>query len=256
MNVPIDKQSSSKGGVRPTTGIVPVVLIRHAQSEWNRENRFTGWADPPLTEEGIAEAVRAGNALRDQGYCFDVAFSSRLQRAVLTTDILLQRLKQEDIPRHEDWRLNERHYGALQGQDKVRAIKQVGEHKVWRWRRGYIDLAEPLSRHDIHHPVHDERYADVDPAVLPDVESLAQTRARVVTFWNQRILPLIRVGKRVLISAHGNTLRALLMKLDGMSIPEVEAFEIPTATPIVYAFDPGGRTLGWRYLDITNRLEL
>ena len=228
---------------------VPAVLIRHAQSRWNRENRFTGWADPPLTSAGVEEAIAAGERLRENGYRFDVAYSSRLQRAISTLDILLARAGQSEIPRHEDWRLNERHYGALQGTDKAEAIARAGEHQVWRWRRGYADQAMPLLRTDARHPVNDPMYADIEPQQLPDVENLAQTRARVVTFWKAQIAPRIRQGKRVLISAHGNTLRALLMDLAGMSVREVEGFEIPTATPILYRFKRNGQPLDWRYLD-------
>jgi 2,3-bisphosphoglycerate-dependent phosphoglycerate mutase len=227
---------------------VPVVLIRHAQSQWNAENRFTGWADPPLTAAGIAEAQRAGAWLYNHGYRFDVAYSSRLQRAITTLDILLQQLGQEDLPRQQDWRLNERHYGALQGVNKAEAAAQVGEQQVWRWRRGYADRATPLLRTDPQHPGKDPRYADIDPRQLPGAENLAQTRARVLALWNERVLAHIRQGQRMLISAHGNTLRALLMELGGMSVAEVEGFEIPTATPILYRFDGHGQPLDWRYL--------
>ena len=232
--------------------IIPVVLIRHAQSQWNRENRFTGWADPSLTETGVAEAMHAANTLCTQGYHFDVAYSSRLQRAITTLDIILHILDQADLPRYQDWRLNERHYGALQGTDKAQAIAQAGEHQVWRWRRGYEDVAAPLSREDLTHPIHDQRYIDVDPALLPDVENLAQTRTRVTQFWHELIVPRIENDERILISAHGNTLRALLMELANLSTAEVESFEIPTGTPIVYDFDSMGRPLRWRYLEQTS----
>ena len=226
----------------------PVVLIRHAQSQWNQENRFTGWANPKLTKAGLAEAVEAGRFLHINGYRFDVAYSSRLQRAITTLDILLEQIGQPDISRQQDWRLNERHYGALQGMDKDEAIRQAGEYQVWRWRRGYEDRAMPLLRTDSAHPVNDTRYKDVNPQQLPGVENLAQTRARVVLFWNEQIIPRIQQGERVLISAHGNTLRALIMELAGMSVEEVEAFEIPTATPILYRFDHNAQPLDWRYL--------
>jgi 2,3-bisphosphoglycerate-dependent phosphoglycerate mutase len=226
-----------------------VILIRHAQSQWNRENRFTGWANPPLTEQGVAEAIHAGKWLSMNGYRFDVAYSSRLQRAISTLEILLERAGQSDLPRYTDWRLNERHYGALQGVDKGEATTRVGEHQVWRWRRGYTDQATPLLRTDPGHPLNDPTYSDVEPHLLPGVENLAQTRIRVMQFWREQIAPRIPQGERVLISAHGNTLRALLMALTGMSIAEVEAFEIPTATPIVYRFDRNGQPLHWHYLD-------
>jgi 2,3-bisphosphoglycerate-dependent phosphoglycerate mutase len=231
-----------------------VVLIRHAQSQWNLENRFTGWADPPLTEAGVAEAVAAGDWLHQHGYRFDVAYSSRLQRAINTLDILLERLGQAGIPRYADWRLNERHYGALQGVNKAEAMAEVGEHQVWRWRRGYKDQAAPLLRSHPDHPVNDRRYADLDPRQLPGVENLARTRARVMLFWQEQVQPRIQRAERVLISAHGNTLRALLMDLADMSVDEVEGFEIPTATPIQCHFDHGGQLIDWGYLDTAEQM--
>ncbi|WP_416224058.1 2,3-bisphosphoglycerate-dependent phosphoglycerate mutase [Thiohalophilus sp.] len=234
---------------RPGPGPVPVVLIRHAQSQWNRENRFTGWADPPLTGAGIAEAHAAGKLLREQGFVFDAAYSSRLQRAVTTLDILLAELGQDGIPRTRAWQLNERHYGALQGLDKGEATARHGEQQVWRWRRGYHDRADALSREDARHSCHDPLCHDIDPAHLPDVENLAQTRERVMRYWNDEIVPRIRQGERLLISAHGNTLRALIMVLANMSVEEVEGFEIPTATPIVYHFNRDGTPLDWQYLE-------
>ena len=227
---------------------IPVILIRHAQSVWNQENRFTGWANPPLTTAGEAEAKQAGEWLQHHGYRFDVAYSSRLQRAITTLDILLEELGSTSMPRFEDWRLNERHYGVLQGINKAEAATEVGEYQVWRWRRGYTDRAEPLLRTDPAHPVNDPLYVDVDPHRLPGVESLAQTRARVEAFWHEQIVPRIKKGERVLISAHGNTLRALLMSLADWSIEQVESFEIPTATPIEYIFDGNANTLEWHYL--------
>lgn len=234
---------------------IPVILIRHAQSLWNRENRFTGWANPPLTEAGIAEAQQAGQWLQQSGYQFDMAYSSRLHRAITTLDILLDQLGQTDIPRNQDWRLNERHYGTLQGVNKAEATCQAGEHQVWRWRRGYEDRASPLLRHDPAHPVNDPLYADVEPHLLPGVENLAQTRERVMRFWQEQIVPCIHRGKHVLISAHGNTLRALLMGLSDMTVAEVESFEIPTATPIVYHFDVHANPLDWRYLNSDEKLQ-
>lgn len=228
---------------------IPVVLIRHAQSQWNKENRFTGWADPALTDVGISEAVQAGDKLRIQGYRFDTAYTSRLQRASHTLDILLKQIGHADLQRQQDWRLNERHYGALQGMDKAEATARVGEQQVWRWRRGYEDRAAPLSREDAGHPIHDVRYAEVNSQLLPDVESLAETRVRVMLFWNEQIVPRIQRGERILVSAHGNTLRALLMDLAEMSVAEVEECEVPTATPIVYDFDRDGRPQQWCYLD-------
>lgn len=162
---------------------------------------------------------------------------------------LLEQLGQAELPRQQDWRLNERHYGALQGMDKDAVTAQVGEQQVWRWRRGYEDRVAPLSSEDERHPIHDKRYADIDPQLLPGVENLAETRVRTMAFWHEQIEPRLQQGERLLLSAHGNSLRALLMGLAEMGIAEVENFEIPTATPIVYEFDQNGRALRWYYLD-------
>ena len=231
------------------TTSVPVVLIRHAQSVWNSQNLFTGWADPPLTELGIDEAHRAAHCLGEYDFKFDIAYSSRLQRAMATREILLDDLQQSAVPCIDDWRLNERHYGILQGVNKEEAAQRVGERQVWRWRRGYMDKALPLHYSDPEHPRFDPLYADVDPERLPAVESLADTRTRVSEFWYEQVQPRIMHGERILISAHGNTLRALLMELDQMSVDDVESFEIPTGVPIVYYFDGQGRPLQWSYLE-------
>lgn len=246
MNTMMKHDTNTANG--PDSGTVEVVMIRHAQSEWNRENRFTGWADPPLTAAGAAEAVSAAGLLRGYGQRFDVAYSSRLQRAVATVDILLEALGQAPVPVLRDWRLNERHYGVLQGVDKAAATTLFGARQVWRWRRGYRDRARPLADSHPDHPRGNPLYADVTPALLPGVENLSETRTRVAAFWYEQIAPRIRRGERVLLGAHGNTLRALLMELDGMSESEVESFEIPTAAPILYRFDRAGRALGWQYL--------
>lgn len=177
---------------------IPVVLIRHAQSQWNKENRFTGWANPPLTDAGVQEAIEAGDRLQASGFRFDAAYCSRLQRAVTTLAILLDQIGQSGIPRHTDWRLNERHYGALQGINKADATARVGEHQVWRWRRGYEDRANPLVHTDPRHPINDPMYADVEPQFLPGVENLAQTRARVMVFWEEQIAPRIQQGEHIL----------------------------------------------------------
>ena len=233
-------------------GIIPVILIRHAQSQWNQEDRFTGWANPHLTDAGIIEAIDAGMQLHENGYQFDAAYSSRLQRAITTLDILLDQVGQNDLYRHQDWRLNERHYGSLQGINKTVAAAKVGDHQVWRWRRGYTDQATPLLRTNPEHPVNNPMYQDIDSSLLPGVENLAQTRARVSVFWKEQMLPRILKGERLLISAHGNTLRALLMELTDMSVEEVEGFEIPTATPILCRIDNNASLIDWHYLDETS----
>lgn len=203
---------------------------------------------------GKAEAEHAAALLCQRGWRFDVGYSSRLLRAQQTLDILLAGLDQNDLPQTQDWRLNERHYGRLQGRNKAAMIAQVGEQQVWRWRRGYHDRPAPLARNDAAHPRHDTRYSDLAPALLPDAESLADTRTRVMQFWRGQAEPRIRRGERLLISAHGNSLRALIMALSGMSVAEVEQFEIPTAAPIVYSFNAQAKPLAWRYLG-TNQAQ-
>lgn len=225
-----------------------IVMIRHAQSTWNAEGRFTGWADPPLTEVGQLEAEKAGRTLRQHGYAFDRVFTSRLQRAAATADIVLRVMSTPAVPVEADWRLNERHYGALQGRSKEELRDLAGDAQVHRWRRGYLDTAPALNDDDPRHPKFDPLYSDVPIDRLPAVESLADTRARVLAFWTERIAPALAKGERLLISAHGNTLRALIMALDEMSEDEVEQFEIPTGTPIVYRFDASGQPLDWKYL--------
>lgn len=228
--------------------IQEVVMIRHAQSTWNAEGRFSGWSNPPLTSLGIAEADKAARALNKAGYRFDRVFTSYLQRADVTARIILAEMNQK-IEIEKDWRLNERHYGDLQGRSRQELINKVGEHQVWRWRRGYKDTAPALAAGDPRHPALDPQYSDLTEQQLPNVESLADTRKRVVEFWQERVAPQIASNQRVLISAHGNTLRALIMDLANMSEEEVEQFEIPTATPIIYRFDENGKPLGWNYLN-------
>lgn len=225
-----------------------VVLIRHAQSQWNLEHRFTGWADPDLTEAGIQEAEKAGRLLDDRGFRFDVAYCSVLKRSRTTLDRMLEVMGQQSIPIKEDWRLNERHYGSLQGRLKTPEDNNTTPEQIWRWRRSYLDKAAPLLEDDLRHPIHDERYKDVDPQRLPSVENLAETRARVVECWKERIVPEITAGNRVLISSHGNTLRALLMELASMTVEKVESFEIPTGVPIVVQLKSDGSFEEWTYL--------
>lgn len=225
-----------------------LVMIRHAQSTWNAEGRFTGWADPPLTDLGRAEAEKAGHLLKRRGYSFDRVFTSRLQRAAATAEIILEVLDQSNIPLEADWRLNERHYGALQGLSKQDLRDRAGEEQVHRWRRGYRDLPPALATEDPRHPQFDGRYADLPRDRLPAVENLADTRARAFAFWQEQIVPALRAGERVLISAHGNTLRALIMALANMTEAEVERFEIPTGTPIIYRVNDAGEPLSWQYL--------
>jgi len=223
-------------------------MIRHAQSQWNREGRFTGWADPPLTDAGRGEAVAAGRLLAAQGCRFDRAYCSALVRARDTLDAVLQYSGNAGVPVVADWRLNERHYGALQGEDRNTLVRRVGQGQVYRWRRGYRDRPPPLAGDDPRHPGHDPRWRHVDPGRLPNGESLAQTRERVVALWHEEIAPQVAAGRQLLVVSHGNTLRALIMALDDMTEDAVEGFEIPTGTPIAYTFTRTGEPVGWHYL--------
>lgn len=226
-----------------------VVMIRHAQSEWNQQDRFSGWADPQLTENGRQEAIVAGRRLGDAGYRFDRAYSSRLSRAQATGRLVLAHSGNGDLPLHSDWRLNERHYGALQGLHKSGMAHRLGEEQVWRWRRSYLERPPMMAANDAQHPARQPQWDDIPTQRIPNGENLAQTRARVAEFWDEVIQPQVRDGHRILIASHGNTLRALLMSLTDMSVKEVESFEIPTGVPIIYRLDRYGRPLDWHYLD-------
>ncbi len=225
-----------------------LVLLRHGESEWNRSNRFTGWTDVDLTEQGLVEAGNAARLLRDGGYSFDVAWTSVLRRAVRTLWIALDELDLMWIPVRRDWRLNERHYGALQGLNKAETAERHGEEQVRLWRRSY-DVAPPaLSRDDARFPGHDPRYASVDPSRLPLTESLKDTVARFLPCWTNDIAPAVAEGRRVLIVAHGNSLRALVKHLDSISDDEIASLNIPTGIPLVYELDDGLSPLRHFYL--------
>lgn len=227
-----------------------IVLIRHAQSVWNRENRFSGWADPLLTDEGQNEAIKAARLLKQHNLHFDLAFCSYLQRTRQTLDIMLRELQQQEIEIKEDWRLNERHYGVLQGTIKTPEAHNTTADQIWRWRRSYRDKAEPLALDDPRHPANDERYQNIERTRLPAVENLEETRSRVSEFWHEEVEPAHAAQRSILISAHGNSLRALLMELAQLTIAEVEAFEIPTGTPIVLEAPAlSGGPWHWGYLE-------
>lgn len=214
-----------------------LVLLRHGQSRWNLENRFTGWTDVGLSENGIAEAFQAGKILRGNGFGFDVAFTSVLKRAVKTLWIVLEELDLMYIPVYCDWRLNERHYGALQGLDKKDAEKEYGTDQVHIWRRSY-DIAPPaLGDNDPRHPKFDPHYRRLAPVSLPAVESLKETLNRVVFFWRRFIIPELKNGSQVIIAAHGNSLRALVKHLDDIPDEKIPLLEIPTGIPLVYELD-------------------
>ena len=224
-----------------------VVLLRHGESIWNRENRFTGWADVDLTEKGLAEARAAGKLLKDEGFVFDVAFTSMLKRADKTLSTVLDVMDRMWIPVHHSWRLNERHYGALQGLNKAETATQHGEAQVKLWRRAY-DIAPPaLTDGDPRLSDADPRYADAD-ASLPRTECLKDTVARFLPYWHSAIVPHIQAGRRVLIVAHGNSLRALVKHLDDISDTDIVELNIPTGQPLVYELGADFKGKSHRYL--------
>jgi len=209
-----------------------LVLCRHGQSDWNLKNLFTGWTDVDLTEKGMQEAIDAGRLLNELGYDFDIAFTSVLRRAIRTLWLMLDELDRMWIPVVRDWRLNERHYGALQGLNKSETAAKYGDEQVHIWRRSY-DIPPPeLENDDDRHPSHDARYAGIDG--LPATESLATTLVRVLPCWDEIVAPQLRAGKNVLIAAHGNSLRALVKMLDEVSDDEITGFNIPTGIPLAY----------------------
>lgn len=214
-----------------------LVLVRHGQSVWNLENRFTGWTDVGLTEQGRAEALEAGKLLKDGGYIFDVAYTSVLRRAIQTLWMILQEMNLEWIPVTNAWQLNERHYGNLQGLNKAEMAEKFGEEQVHIWRRSY-DIPPPaLDETDERHPKHDPRYASLIPEQLPATESLKITLDRVLPYWHSELVPAIKSGKRVIITAHGNSIRALVKYLDDISDEEITSLNIPTGLPLVYELD-------------------
>jgi 2,3-bisphosphoglycerate-dependent phosphoglycerate mutase len=214
-----------------------LVLVRHGQSTWNLENLFTGWTDVDLTAQGGDEARAAGRQLRDLGFEFDLAFTSVLKRAIRTLWIMLDEMDRMWIPVANDWRLNERHYGALQGLDKAETTSKFGADQVKIWRRSYDVPPPPLAADDPRHPRLDMRYRGVAASELPATESLKDTLARVEPCWRERIVPALGAGRDILIVAHGNSLRALVKMLDGMSDAAIVEFNIPTGVPILYELD-------------------
>jgi 2,3-bisphosphoglycerate-dependent phosphoglycerate mutase len=225
-----------------------VVLLRHGESTWNRENRFTGWFDVDLSERGLVEAKAAGRLLHEGGYVFDLAYASVLKRAIRTLWIALDELDLMWIPEVKDWRLNERHYGALQGLNKAETAAKHGEAQTKIWRRSYDILPPPLTPDDPRHPSHDPRYAGLCPSDLPLSESLKDTVARFLPYWHETIAPSIRSGQRVLITAHGNTIRALVKYLDNIDEQTIVELNIPTGIPLVYELDDTLKPIRHYYL--------
>jgi 2,3-bisphosphoglycerate-dependent phosphoglycerate mutase len=225
-----------------------VVLLRHGESTWNSENRFTGWTDVDLSEKGLQEAAQAGVLLRDAGFTFDVAFTSVLKRAIRTGWIVLDALDLLWIPVTRSWRLNERHYGALQGLNKAETAAKHGDAQIKIWRRSYDTPPPPLTTDDPRYPGKDRRYADLKPSELPATESLKDTVARFVPYWTGTIAPEVKAGRRVLIAAHGNSLRALVKYLDHISDADIVELNIPTGIPLVYELDANLKPIRSYYL--------
>lgn len=214
-----------------------LILVRHGESTWNRDNRFTGWTDVDLSPKGVEEAHQAARRLHEAGLSFDVVYTSVLKRAIRTAWIMMDDLDRMFVPVIRSWRLNERHYGALQGLNKTEMAKKYGKEKVHEWRRSYDICPPSLETSDTRHPIHDPRYSKVDRRSLPATESLKDTLERVTPFWNDAIVPDILSGNTVMIAAHGNSLRALVKFLDQVSDSKIVEFEIPTGMPLVYELD-------------------
>lgn len=228
--------------------MIKLVLVRHGQSMWNLENRFTGWTDVELSEQGIKEAKEAGKVLKEKGYGFDVAYTSVLKRANDTLGYILEELEEQDIPVKKSWRLNERHYGALQGLNKDETKEKYGEEQVLLWRRS-TDVRPPaLSKDDERYPGNDSKYSELKENELPTTENLIDTIKRVMEYWNSDIVKDLEAGKRVIIAAHGNSLRGLIKYLDNMTDEEVIKLELQTGNPICYELDDNLRPIRHYYL--------
>ena len=228
--------------------MIKLVLVRHGQSMWNLENRFTGWTDVELSEQGIKEAKEAGKVLKEKGFSFDVAYTSVLKRANDTLGYILEELGEQDIPVKKSWRLNERHYGALQGLNKDETREKYGEEQVLLWRRS-TDVRPPaLSKDDERYPANDPRYSDLKENELPTTENLIDTIERVMEYWNSDIKKDLEAGKRVIIAAHGNSLRGLIKYLDNMTDEEIIKLELQTGNPICYELDDNLKPIRHYYL--------
>ncbi|MBT9432831.1 2,3-diphosphoglycerate-dependent phosphoglycerate mutase [Candidatus Sodalis endolongispinus] len=228
--------------------VTKLVLIRHGESQWNNENRFTGWTDVDLSDKGRTEAKQAGQVLKAEGYIFDFAYTSVLKRAIHTLWGVLDELDQAWLPVEKSWRLNERYYGALQGLNKAETAEKYGDDQVKQWRRGFAITPPELTRDDERFPGHDARYANLTAAELPTTESLALTIDRVIPYWNETILPRMKSGERIIIAAHGNSIRAMVKFLDNLSEEEILELNIPTGVPLVYEFDDNMKPIKHYYL--------
>jgi 2,3-bisphosphoglycerate-dependent phosphoglycerate mutase len=228
--------------------MIQLVLLRHGESVWNKENRFTGWTDVDLSENGVDEARSAGRILRESGFVFDVAFTSMLKKAIRTLWIVLDEMDLMWIPVRKSWRLNERHYGALQGLYKSAVVKNHGEEQVHLWRRSYDVRPPALEKTDERYSSNDRRYWDLSEGDLPVTESLQDTLSRLLPYWANTVAPEIRSGKKVIIVTHGNSIRALIKYLDGISDDEIVKLDVPTGIPLVYVLDERLKPLKHRYL--------
>ncbi|CUX96268.1 2,3-bisphosphoglycerate-dependent phosphoglycerate mutase [Candidatus Gullanella endobia] len=228
--------------------VTKLVVMRHGESQWNNENRFTGWTDVDLSDKGRTEAKKAGKILKEKGYTFDFAYTSVLKRAIYTLWNVLEELDQAWLPVEKSWRLNERHYGKLQGLNKTETAKKYGDAQVKQWRRGFVNTPPELTREDKRFPGHDPRYANLNEAELPKTESLALTAERVIFYWNKTILPRMKNGERIIVIAHGNSIRAMLKFLDNLNEEEILELNIPTGMPLVYEFDSNIKPIKHYYL--------
>ena len=229
--------------------MLKLVLLRHGQSEWNLENRFTGWTDVDLSEEGIAQARHAGKILKENGYSFDIGFTSVLKRAIKTMHFALEEMDLLWIPVQKSWRLNERFYGALQGLNKAEVVAKYGEEQVHRWRRDPHELPPAIDRTDLRYPGNDLRYKELTERELPVTENLSQTMDRVLPFWSETIMSAVRNHKKVIIAAHGNSLRALIQYVDHLTDDEVTQLDIPTGVPWIYELDEDFNRIRHYYLE-------
>ena len=228
--------------------MIKLVLLRHGESIWNKENRFTGWTDVGLTEKGIEEAREAAQALKKEGYDFDVVFTNVLKRATKTTEIVLKDMGLENIPVHKAWQLNERHYGALQGLNKSEMAAKFGEEQVLKWRRSYDIRPPALTKEDKRYPGKDPKYKGLEKKDIPLAESLKDCVARVLPYWKKEIIPALKKEKKVLVSASGNSLRALVKIIDDISNEEIVHFNIPTGIPLVYELNEGMKAVKHYFL--------
>lgn len=232
-----------------------LVIVRHGESVWNQENRFTGWQDVGLSEKGIMEAKKGGLALKKENIQFDVAYTSMLKRAIKTLDYVLEEIDQVWLPVHKDWRLNERHYGNLQGLNKTEMAQQHGEEQVKIWRRSYDVPPPEMSITDPRHPKNDIRYKHVPLRDLPSCESLKDTVARFIPMWNEKMIPDLKLDRKILIVAHGNSLRALMMNLEGMTPDQIMQVNMPTGIPLYYELDSNFKVVSKKFLGDPEEVE-